>query len=400
MNFRWWLAAGAVALFALGCDDAGVGGSGDGGADADLDAEFVPDTEPTLDVAVRPDTGDAAPPPAGFGAPCSSGAQCLSGYCVPDSNDVRVCTERCRDECPDGWECRPVSNTRPDTVFICVTQREVQCRECQADNECGIGADRCLQIGAGKYCARDCSTEECPEGHVCSEVDVDGETLMQCLPEGGTCRPCQDEDGDGYGDGECLGIDCDDDDPTTYEGAPEICDGKDNDCNARADDDVGPPPDDFTCRQDGLCAGTAPACRGGDWTCPYPAGAGGESEPLCDGADDDCDGSVDENFDLQNDPAHCGDCATACAFEHAAPTCVEGACALGACEAGWWDVNGDAADGCEYPCRVSNEGVEICDATDNDCDGSTDDPFDLQADPSHRGAYNRACAFAHAAPGC
>jgi len=41
---------------------------------------------------------------------------------------------------------------------------------------------------------------------------------------------CSDDDGDGYGDYCSLGLDCDDDDPTIYYGAPEICDGKDNQC--------------------------------------------------------------------------------------------------------------------------------------------------------------------------
>jgi hypothetical protein len=40
-----------------------------------------------------------------------------------------------------------------------------------------------------------------------------------------------DRDGDGYG---CL--DCDDADPTIHPGAPEACDGRDDDCSGRADD--------------------------------------------------------------------------------------------------------------------------------------------------------------------
>lgn len=44
-------------------------------------------------------------------------------------------------------------------------------------------------------------------------------------------RLCPDADGDGFYDQACGGDDCDDGDPTVYPGAPELCDGKDNDCN-------------------------------------------------------------------------------------------------------------------------------------------------------------------------
>ena len=43
------------------------------------------------------------------------------------------------------------------------------------------------------------------------------------------------------------------------------------------------------------------------------------------------------------------------------------------CPQGWWDVNGDPQDGCEYRCDLSAGGVEDCDRQDNDCDGQTDE---------------------------
>ncbi len=45
-----------------------------------------------------------------------------------------------------------------------------------------------------------------------------------------------DADGDGHYDQACGGDDCNDFDPSVYTGHPELCDGKDNDCNGLVDD--------------------------------------------------------------------------------------------------------------------------------------------------------------------
>ena len=49
---------------------------------------------------------------------------------------------------------------------------------------------------------------------------------------------CADDDGDGYTDSTCGGTDCDDSDPLSYPSASESCDGADNDCDSSIDEGV------------------------------------------------------------------------------------------------------------------------------------------------------------------
>jgi len=70
------------------------------------------------------------------------------------------------------------------------------------------------------------------------------------------CKPCTDNDGDGYGQDCSLGTDCDDNDPNIYPGRPEICgDSKDNNCNSQTDCA------DSVCN--GQSCGTCMTCSGG-----------------------------------------------------------------------------------------------------------------------------------------
>lgn len=109
-----------------------------------------------------------------------------------------------------------------------------------------------------------------PEGEICSnslddncngEVDED-------------CGVCVDNDGDGYGDpasSQCMYAlqDCNDSDPNVNPGSPEVCDGKDNNCNGEIDEGL----DCQTCsngiqdmNEDGIdCGGDCPACFVWGW---------------------------------------------------------------------------------------------------------------------------------------
>jgi len=167
----------------------------------------------------------------------------------------------------------------------------------------------------------------------------------------------------------CAGIDCPlpGDDPTAttcYGGRcvpPECAEGGDEEC--------GPP----ECESDGECTTLvdcaegrcienacvqvprASGCEEGEWCSvergclPLPGDGGTECIPeaeLCNGADDDCDDTVDEGFDLDTDTSNCGSCGNVCGDAHATAACTSGTCTL-TCDDGYADCDDDASDGCE-----------------------------------------------------
>ena len=88
----------------------------------------------------------------------------------------------------------------------------------------------------------------------------------------------------------------------------------------------------------------------------------------CDSTDNDCDGKVDE------DPG------TLCKLNNATASCSKGTCSITACNIGHFNNDGKPDNGCEYPCKVSAGGHEVCnDNKDNDCDGKTDAADDCES---------------------
>jgi hypothetical protein len=153
---------------------------------------------------------------------------------------------------------------------------------------------------------------------------------------------CRDADGDGWGTGPgCRGPDCDDGDPGTFPGAPERCDGNDNNCDGVVDDapaDAGQP-----CATSfaGRCAEGTTTCLAGLLICDSLAAR----PERCDGEDSDCDGVVDNRAGCYADGAPCiadEDCRSG--------SCLLGVCGvpancagLGTCPDVWAPVTGGAA---------------------------------------------------------
>lgn len=229
--------ATTAALLLGACSDSGVGTTVDTGGDVTDDIGGIdvidgggpdaPGDAPHSDDA--PDDGSAEPSLGETGDPCTSDDECTSGVCLDFGADEGVCTDRCGSDsdCPDGFECVVDTTTGGDIERLCIP------------------------------------------------IDL-----------------CIDRDGDRYGVGRgCVRDDCDDADPETNPGADEVCDGNDNDCDERIDDNpllAGTP-----CSGEfpGACAAGLYRCEGGVLECV----SGVPSDEICDGIDNDCDREVDED---------------------------------------------------------------------------------------------------------
>ena len=302
-----------------------------------------------------------------------SGVECY------ESSDVINAVEVCNgadDDC-DG----AIDEDYPEVA----NGTDTSCDGTDADS-CPNGFYRCNSEHTGIECNEDISTNQV---ETCDAIDndCDGDTdedVPDCCTENDT-KPC------GSNEGICTqGIQtCINREWGNCTGTlpvAEICDGLDNDCDAGTDED-------FALVANGTqteCDGTdTDHCTNGYWQCKQD-GTGVECNEnsdlnkteTCNGKDDDCDNSVDEDFTEVTDQT-----VTACDGEDA-----------DLCKNGYYECKSDET-GVKCNEDPTLNIVDICNGIDDDCDGITDEDYvevtngkqtacdDLDADKCKNGVY-------------
>jgi hypothetical protein len=295
------------------------------------DAPGQSDTDTQNDATDQPDgdTGDtdAASQDTLDGQSCSAGQELCANRCIDTASNpdhCGGCNQRCRPPeravtdaceqgdcvyvCEDGFfdlndniqepdgdgceaDCRPTNGgveACDDVDNDCDGQTdEGLTRACGTNTGvCSEGTETCT---SGQWGACQGSTDSSPEVCDGTDNDCDGQTDEDYGALGQSCTV-------GVGGCERSGtIVCSPDGSGTEcsasPGSPssEVCDGVDNDCDGQTDEALS-----RTCGTNaGTCSTGTETCSGGQWGACQ--GSIGPSPEVCNGLDDDCDGTADNN---------------------------------------------------------------------------------------------------------
>ena len=327
-----------------------------------------------------------------------------------DAGEGDASTEcRVAADCDDGTFCNGAERCDPDATSADARGCVAGDAPCDADERCDEGADECLvgcaiddDVDGDGVVAVACGGTDCDDtdpdvNPSASEICDVGNVDEDCDPSTFGTR---DADEDGAIDAACCngdrcGTDCDDTRATVRPGATEACNERDDDCDGSIDEELTVAVYGRDCDRDGFAAseGTIsrcgvppglPDCGGADgaWTTTLGdcddtlASRNPGNADVCNGVDDDCDPSIDEDATFASWGPDCdGDgfasldgIVSACAAPTPAPTC-------GGTPGAWRTSLGDCDDARS---SVNPGNPELCNDRDDDCDESIDEDLPVR----------------------
>lgn len=169
----------------------------------------------------------------------------------------------------------------------------------------------------------------------------------------------------------------------------------------------------------GSCGNVCPTALGAA-TCV----AGKCGYASCPAGRGDCDGSMTCSTVLTDNVSHCGACGNACTVANGTPQCSASTCGVSSCSAGFGDCNTTYSDGCEQPlntvshcgacgvacaranattdCSSGTCALAACNAGYGNCDGNAANGCErsLAADVNNCGACAKVCTTTNGTPSC
>ncbi len=317
-------------------------------------------------------TPPAAPTLKNEGEACIKDEDCTTGLCEGIPGTATLCVRKCTGGCQANEICSQLTTGR----FSCVKDRGGLCTSCTLDTDCPYPADKCIVIDGRGVCGRDCAfNQNCPTSYRCLQgIGTDGKAKsQQCTPASGSCTCTSATAGQMVACsstnslGTCTGYrTCDGvsgfDNCSARIPQPEVCNGVDDNCNGSIDENMG----SQTCGV-GACKRTVDTCTDGGVVACVEGKPGLET---CNGIDDDCDGITDNGSGLLTDVMNCGKCGNACTVDHATPKCTAGTCLIQQCDVGFANCNSLDVDGCEVNTKTS---IDHCGGCGKKCDSPGSD---------------------------